>query len=113
MLEPFAPPLLPIFYDGCSWPFTINKLTYGQMLTTVFQCIPISALWNQYDPVNPPDPSTFECSVKIHPLFIGKSVPHIATDILILLFPLPYIWNLQLRLSQKIAMSVIFGLGTL
>ncbi|EHK47687.1 hypothetical protein TRIATDRAFT_316718 [Trichoderma atroviride IMI 206040] len=81
------------------------------MITSVLQCIPISALWNQFDPINPPDPSTFECSVKVHPFFIGKAVPHIATDILILIFPLPYIWNLRLRLSQKIATSFIFGLG--
>lgn len=95
----------PLFEDG--------RLTQRQMLTSVFQCIPISALWDQLDPVNPPDPSTFECSVKVHPFFIGKAVPHIATDILILIFPLPYIWNLQLRLPQKIATSFIFGLGIL
>ncbi|KAK1238944.1 hypothetical protein MKX08_006005 [Trichoderma sp. CBMAI-0020] len=81
------------------------------MITSTLQCIPISALWNQFDPVNPPDPSTFECSVKVHPFFIGKAVPHIATDILILIFPLPYIWNLRLRLPQKIATLFIFGLG--
>jgi hypothetical protein len=93
--------------------FRDKRLTYKQMITSVFQCIPISALWNEFDPVNPPDPSTFECSVQVHPFFIGKAVPHIATDILILLFPIPYIWNLQLRFSQKIAMSFIFGVGLL
>jgi hypothetical protein len=90
-----------------------ERLTYGQMLTSVFQCVPINALWNQLDSINPPDPSTYECSVKIHPFFIGKAVPHIATDILILIFPLPYIWHLQLRLPQKIATSFVFCVGIL
>ncbi|EHK17254.1 uncharacterized protein TRIVIDRAFT_42454, partial [Trichoderma virens Gv29-8] len=85
--------------------------TVASILTSVFQCVPISALWQQFDPVHPTDPSTFTCGVNIHNLFIGKTVPHIVTDVLILLFPLPYIWNLHLRMSQKIATACIFMLG--
>ncbi|KAL7793706.1 hypothetical protein V8C37DRAFT_401787 [Trichoderma ceciliae] len=81
------------------------------ILTSVFQCMPISALWQQFDPVHPTDPSTFSCGVDIHNMFIGKTVPHIVTDVLIMIFPLPYIWNLHLRMSQKIATTCIFFLG--
>ncbi|KAL6822813.1 heterokaryon incompatibility domain-containing protein [Trichoderma sp. SZMC 28015] len=81
------------------------------ILTSAFQCVPISALWQQFDPVHPTDPSTFTCGVNIHKLFIGKTVPHIITDIFILLFPVPYIWGLHLRMSQKIATACVFMLG--
>ncbi|KAL7813875.1 hypothetical protein V8C44DRAFT_357218 [Trichoderma aethiopicum] len=64
-----------------------------------------------FDPVHPTDPDTFNCGVDIHNLFIGKAVPHIVTDALILVFPLPYIWHLHLRLSQKIATAGIFLVG--
>ncbi|KAL7934641.1 hypothetical protein V8C35DRAFT_301465 [Trichoderma chlorosporum] len=84
----------------------------GSMLTSVFQCVPISALWQQFDPVHPRDPSTFTCGVNIHKLFIGKTIPHVVTDALILIFPLPYIWCLHLRMSQRIATACIFLLGT-
>ncbi|PNP47022.1 hypothetical protein THARTR1_10527 [Trichoderma harzianum] len=87
--------------------------TVASILTSVFQCVPISALWQQFDPVHPTDPSTFTCGVDIHKLFIGKTVPHIITDILILLFPVPYIWGLHLRMSQKIATACVFMLGIL
>ncbi|RFU76561.1 het-domain-containing [Trichoderma arundinaceum] len=81
------------------------------ILTSVFQCVPIYALWQQFDPVHPTDPSTFSCGVNIHKLFIGKTVSHIVTDVFILLFPLPYIWSLNLRMSQKIATACIFLVG--
>ncbi|KAL7906416.1 hypothetical protein GGI35DRAFT_108468 [Trichoderma velutinum] len=85
--------------------------TIASILTSAFQCIPISALWQQFDPVHPTDPSTFTCGVNVHKLFIGKTAPHIVTDVLILLFPVPYIWGLHLRMSQKIATACVFGLG--
>lgn len=88
-------------------------ISCGQILTSAFQCVPISALWMQFDPVHPTDPSTFTCGVNIHKLFIGKTVPHIITDIFILLFPVPYIWGLHLRMSQKIATACVFMLGIL
>ncbi|OTA08647.1 hypothetical protein A9Z42_0003790 [Trichoderma parareesei] len=97
----------------CLWILAGMVACWGvaAILTSIFQCVPIPALWQQFDPVHPTDPDTFTCGVDIHNLFIGKAVPHIVTDALILIFPLPYIWHLHLRLSQKIATAGIFLVG--
>jgi hypothetical protein len=42
---------------------------------------------------------------------LGNSIPNIATDIAILLLPLPFIWRLQQSKSRKIALSGIFLLA--
>ena len=44
---------------------------------------------------------------------LTNTIPDIATDIAILLLPLPVIWNLQLRVKKKIAMTAIFSIGIL
>ncbi|KAH6604403.1 hypothetical protein Trco_007849 [Trichoderma cornu-damae] len=87
----------------------LDKLLLCTLIVLVI-CWGIAA---QFDPVHPTDPSTFSCGVDIHKLFVGKSIPHIITDVLILLFPLPYIWNLRLRKSQKIATVGVFLVGML
>jgi hypothetical protein len=68
-------------------------------------CIPMNAIWDQ--------------SVK------GKCVSHtlelayatagisIFTDLAVAILPLPFIWTLNLRRSQKIALSGVFLLGCL
>ncbi|KAI1160798.1 hypothetical protein F5B18DRAFT_630887 [Nemania serpens] len=81
------------------------------LLISVFQCIPPSAFWERFDPVNPLDPSNFRCGVDTKKFFVGNSVPNIVTDIFIILLPLPYVWKLQLPQSQRLAVGGIFALG--
>lgn len=44
---------------------------------------------------------------------LRNSIPNIATDVAILLLPLPVIWKLQLPIRKKVAVTVIFSLGIL
>ena len=44
---------------------------------------------------------------------LTNTIPDIATDIAILLLPLPVIWKLQLRVRKKIAVTAIFSVGIL
>lgn len=43
--------------------------------------------------------------------FLGVQVPNMILDLIIMILPLPYLWNLHITLSQKIALSGIFILG--
>ena len=44
---------------------------------------------------------------------LRNSIPDIATDVAILLLPLPVIWKSQLRVEKKMAVTAIFSLGIL
>lgn len=44
---------------------------------------------------------------------MGTSIPHVVTDVVLLGFPVPRIWNLRLHKSRKVILTVIFSLGIL
>ena len=44
---------------------------------------------------------------------LGFAVSDVATDLLVLVTPLPIIWKLQRGVGDKIGLSLIFGLGLL
>ncbi|KAH7361104.1 hypothetical protein BKA66DRAFT_471340 [Pyrenochaeta sp. MPI-SDFR-AT-0127] len=81
------------------------------ILVTSIQCFPISAFWERFDPVIPMPPSEYTCGVDVHTFFKANAIPNIATDVFILLLPLPYIWTLQLCRAQKVAITSVFILG--
>lgn len=43
----------------------------------------------------------------------GYAIADVITDIVLLLFPVPFIWKLQLTLSKKISILLVFLLGSL
>ncbi|KAM0799831.1 hypothetical protein BDR22DRAFT_822202 [Usnea florida] len=43
--------------------------------------------------------------------FSGCTIPHIVTDAMLLIFPMPLVWKLQMRRSQKVMLTVVFALG--
>ena len=51
--------------------------------------------------------------VSKYKFFLGTAIPEVVTDFVILAMPLPYVWNLQMKLKQKLLLSVIFILGGL
>jgi hypothetical protein len=79
----------------------------------VLQCHPTSAFWTRFDPINAPDPSEYECGVDLLKFVLVNSFFNTVTDILLLALPLPFIWNLTLLKSQKVALLGIFALGLL
>ncbi|KAH6664782.1 hypothetical protein F5X68DRAFT_225559 [Plectosphaerella plurivora] len=78
---------------------------------SIFQCWPIHAFWQQYDPINPMSPTDFTCGVNLNQFFNGNSIPNIITDALVVMLPIPYVWKLQLPGPQKFAVIFIFALG--
>lgn len=70
----------------------------------IFICVPVQKIWNPEIPGR--------CINQVG-TWIANAVSTIATDIAILLLPLPQVWKLQLRTSEKIAVSIAFSLGFL
>jgi len=75
-----------------------------QLFISIFRCKPVDNFWNWS--------SSYACT-DAHWVLLGGSVPHVATDLIMLLLPVPLVWNMQLRWSQKLILCGIFGLGGL
>lgn len=73
------------------------------VLVTIFSCEPIHGFWDLTTPSKCVNSKWF---------FIGNSIPNIIADITLLLLPMRDIWKLQLHLRSKIAVSLIFVLGS-
>ena len=73
-------------------------------LMGVFDCDPIRGFW---------DPTVTATCINFETYSIGYAVVNIATDLIILALPIRVVWNLQLPRGQKIALTLIFLLGSL
>ncbi|KAI9883561.1 MAG: hypothetical protein M1823_004659 [Watsoniomyces obsoletus] len=69
-----------------------------------FNCRPLKKTWNALDPT----PGTCIDVIMMH-YVVGSF--NIATDFAILLLPMPLVWQLQLKMSQKIGLLGIFATG--
>jgi hypothetical protein len=76
----------------------------GTLLAETIICIPIEYSWN----------STMSAHFgSKHLLAIIPPIPWIVTDLVILLMPLPMVWNLHLPRLQRVGLGVLFLLGGL
>lgn len=74
------------------------------MLGAFFQCRPFSYIWNNRQKGN--------CDTQIR-FWVAIGISHIVIDILILLLPVRMVWKLQVSLTTKIGVYILFGLGSL
>ncbi|KAK7906407.1 hypothetical protein PG985_016413 [Apiospora marii] len=74
----------------------------SQMVIVIFQCQPISGFWS-------PTPNTV-CVPSFPGLYISAA-GNIATDLMIVILPLPMIRRLHLAPAQKAVLSFVFCLG--
>ncbi|KAL4787724.1 hypothetical protein BJX76DRAFT_369013 [Aspergillus varians] len=68
----------------------------------IFICVPVQKLWYPQLPGR--------CINQVA-TWIANAISTIATDLAILLLPMPQIWKLQLRRSEKMALTFAFSLG--
>ncbi|KAJ5263387.1 hypothetical protein N7478_010992 [Penicillium angulare] len=78
---------------GCAIAFSVS-------------CLPPSYFWEQYQ-----DSTGGKCVTNLYAYYLGNAAANVFTDIMILFVPLPTIWRLQMRTSQKVFVSSIFLLG--
>ncbi|KAJ6124990.1 hypothetical protein N7471_012307 [Penicillium samsonianum] len=68
----------------------------------IFICVPVQKLWYTDLPGR--------CIDQVA-TWVANAVSTIATDVAILLLPIPQVWKLQLRIPEKIAVLIAFSLG--
>lgn len=70
----------------------------------IFICVPVQKLWYPQLPGH--------CINQVG-TWIANAISTIASDLAILILPLPQIWKLQLRAAEKVALTFAFSLGFL
>lgn len=98
----------------------VTAYAIASIIATVFQCTPINFYWDRLAPPStasgPEGEGDLAISNKPHCIsttafWLANAVYNISTDIIILV-TLPFmIWSLRLPKSQKIGLTVVFGLG--
>ncbi|KAL4923135.1 putative integral membrane protein Pth11-like [Aspergillus undulatus] len=91
------------------WLCTFLTLGYFVSCTIAFSacCRPPSYYWTQYA-----EPGGGHCLFDLYPFYIGNAAANVATDLLILVVPIPLVWRLQMRRVQKWLISGVFLLGS-
>ncbi|PYH49420.1 putative integral membrane protein Pth11-like [Aspergillus saccharolyticus JOP 1030-1] len=90
------------------WACVGISLSYWAGCTIAFlaACQPVSYYWTKYL-----DPEGGTERYDLSAFYIGHAVSNMVGDIIILLVPVPLVWSLQLRVSQKVQILSIFLLG--
>lgn len=76
------------------------------IFTSIFSCVPVEAYW---DPLKHPDAWCFPIATKS---WVDIAI-HLAGELAILVTPIPFIYKLTMPRKQKIAVYVLFSMGTL
>lgn len=81
-----------------------SNRSIGTFIGCVFQCDLTSLYW---------DRTSYGLCINLTGFLISTSVLNLCTDVSILILPISVVWKLQIKKSQKIAISGIFLLGGL
>jgi hypothetical protein len=90
------------------WAYGIGAFIIAWVITItflfIFICVPVEKLWYPELPGR--------CINQVG-TWIANAASTITSDLVILLLPLPQVWSLQLRVTEKLAVTVAFSLGFL
>lgn len=90
------------------WAYIIGAFVIIWVITItfvfIFICVPVQKLWYPHLPGH--------CVNQVG-TWIANAASTIASDLAILILPIPQVWKLQLRKSQKVALTFAFCLGFL
>ena len=88
--------------------FLVVGWAVAVFIVNLLQCKPISYFWLQFT-----DPTAKGKCIDWHSYFIGNASASVVSDFIILLAPLPLIWQLHMPLGQRLATMGIFAVGAL
>lgn len=74
------------------------------ILMAFFQCTPVERFWNFEIPGH---------CMKIPAFFLAETAFNLATNVVILLLPMPMVWHLQMALRRRLLVIGIFATGTM
>ena len=98
-------PSKPILYVTYTLIGIVVGAWFGSTMTAIFQSTPVGCQW---------DPNAPSCySIDILAYFRYVSLPTILTDVAMLFLPMPMVWGLNLRRSQKLAVTGVFLTGSM
>ena len=72
---------------------------------TLLRCSPIRKNWEPAIPGH--------CITSVEAIFLADAISGLVTDLMILLLPVPLIWQLQIHWKNKLQITLIFAGGTL
>ena len=82
----------------------ISAYTIVQIVCVILLCVPFRALW---------DPTVTAYCIRVDIVVLVCGSLNIATDVVILVLPVPEIWHLQIAMRQKLQLTFLFLLGGL
>ena len=91
-------------YELCITGSVISLYTLVQIVCAIVHCIPFTALW---------DPTVPAHCINMDDVVLVCSAFNIATDVAILVMPMPEVWNLGITRRQKLEITFCFLLGGL
>lgn len=80
----------------------MSAYTITQIICVIIHCVPFAALW---------DPKVPAHCIDLDDVILVCSSLNIATDVAILILPMPQLWNLKITTRQKLQLTFIFLLG--
>ena len=95
-----------LVFSCTTWTTIGLAVTWGVsfFFALLFKCTPISAYVRQEPGIH---------CVNEYQLYYSLSISDVLIDFMILLIPIPFVWRLHMKPSQKVAVSGIFALGSL
>ena len=91
------------FYQWVYLVMGLNMLWWISMfIEDLTVCQPLSYTWNKS--------LSGHCG-NILAGYISSAIINVILDVAVIILPMPILWKLQMRLSKKILISGIFGLG--
>lgn len=88
--------------------FIAYSWAIGSMIAALCACHPVSYFWNEAI-----DPQSGWYRYNFYYYYIGNAAANVVTDVLILLIPIPIVWKLHMRTTQKIGVCGVLLLGGL
>ncbi|KAI8627305.1 hypothetical protein F5Y19DRAFT_486914 [Xylariaceae sp. FL1651] len=84
--------------------FILIGTSIATVVALLVACRPLSANWG------PPKVQATQCIDK-EPIFVWGTLPNVLTDAILLVIPLPIVWNLHMATNLKMALTFTFLIG--
>ena len=84
--------------------FMVTANWVAFIFAATFQCSPIAFQWDKS--------ITGGTCVDIQALYRASSAPNIATDVIILILPIPTVWRLKASVIRKLGLMLVFLAGS-
>jgi hypothetical protein len=85
--------------------FIVSGYSLALALALIFACSPIQKGW---------DPTITSGSCIDQPaIYLATAITNTASDVVLILIPVKVVWNLRIRLIQKLGVIFMFGIGCL